>query len=252
MTQPQKTQESSVLFSLNELMIMEEDRLRAEEGERTRQAAAARAAEHEKQAMRAAQERAALEADEQRREAERRAEAEEQARLDGIKAAIIAQQRAEEARRARDLANAQEHERAMARITQDNAARKLRRALATVVIGATAVVASGLGVYFGKIKPDTERRAAIATEELAAERAAANAAQKETEAAQVRLVQLQKELVDANTPSKRAEVETKIEKEQGVIRHNQQVSPRKLPVKVDGVSTNCGPGSRDPLCGFAQ
>lgn len=163
-------QESSVLFSLKQLMSLEQQRLR-EEAEAARQRAIA-----EQEARRAlerhalAEEAARLQAEEERRRREEERAREEAARLEGIRAAAIEKARVEAEQRARveAMAKQQEHERMLAALAGDAQKRRLKRlvtggsALLVVAISAT------LGVYFGKIKPEAEQALA----EQAAARAA--------------------------------------------------------------------------------
>jgi colicin import membrane protein len=147
---PSTARESSVVFSLNELMALEEQRL-AEE-------AAAREAAIAAEAARArAERRAAEEAAERRRLAEEAAEeearrlelqraTEERARLDALRAAELAKaERAVEAQaRLEALALAQEHERKLAALKADRNARRLKFALVgnVVALFASAAVAA--------------------------------------------------------------------------------------------------------------
>lgn len=119
--------ESSVLFSLKELMNLEEDRIRQEEMEKRRQEEAAvqarldaerRAREEEEARMRSA--------DEERRMQESR-QREEAARLEAIRHAEIEKARleAENAARMEQIRRQQEHERQLASLNQDQGKKKL-------------------------------------------------------------------------------------------------------------------------------
>jgi len=145
MQQPSKTKESSVLFSLSELMQLEKERERREREEAEKQAeneaklAEERAVQEREEAARAASARE----EEARIHAQR--EREERARLDAIRDAEMerARAQAENEARLRELASAQRHERELAEI---GASRKHRRAkifamILSVLIAACVAIA---------------------------------------------------------------------------------------------------------------
>jgi colicin import membrane protein len=120
--------ESSVLFSLNELMALEQQRVTEEAAAR----AALRAAELEQKeaAARALreQEAARLRQAEETRRAEEFRRREEQARLEALRHAETARVLLEAEHRARmaELSVAQEHERQLARLEKEQGARRLK------------------------------------------------------------------------------------------------------------------------------
>lgn len=138
--------ESSVVFSLNELMRLEEQR-RDEEAEarRTREAAARQAAAEVEARHRAAEEER-LGAAEVRRQAEVLAAREHETRLQALKEAEIARARheADAAARAKQLLAMQEHERALTASRDDEGRRKLARATyATAALLAVTWIGGG-------------------------------------------------------------------------------------------------------------
>jgi colicin import membrane protein len=151
--------ESSVLFSLKELMNLEEDRIKQEETERQRQEQAVinarleaerKAREEEEARMRAAEE--------QRRQAEQRSR-EEQARLEAIRHAEIEKARleAENAARLEQLRAHQAHEQNITALKQD----KGKKNLLFIAIGAgilLVVVMIGGGIA---IKGQMDKAAAL-------------------------------------------------------------------------------------------
>ncbi len=154
-------QETSALFSLKELMRLEESRIREEE-ERARQRveAAARArreaerlaAERKLAEMRAAEDRV-REAEAQRRE--------ESARLEGLRAAEIERARVEALERARAdaLIQKQVHDERLALLSASDAKKRLAWTAWISVAASIAIVAAGAALYFGKWKPAAEARA---------------------------------------------------------------------------------------------
>ena len=159
--------ESSVLFSLKELMNLEEDRIRGEEEQRDN----ARRAEEE---ARMAAERAArdaeesrIRAEEERRRAEEQRTREEAARLEAIRHAEVEKARVEAEQQARlaAMSNQQQHERQLAAINQDQSKKKLRN----ILIGLSAgfiIIGTGVGIGVYKNHQATELQR-IALEEEA-------------------------------------------------------------------------------------
>ncbi|MEZ4296874.1 MAG: hypothetical protein R3B70_18050 [Polyangiaceae bacterium] len=149
--------DSSVLFSLKELMSLEEQRVLEEEAARDR----ARAAEAEAraQASRRAreEEEARLRLAEERRSTEEARRREEEAKLEAMRTAVVERARIEAVTRARMelLSKEQEQERVLAAIAHNKSG--ARRAALLGAGLAAAVVAAGLGVYYGKIKPESDR-----------------------------------------------------------------------------------------------
>src|SRR5262249_8905863 len=123
--------ESSVLFSLKELMSLEEDRIRSEEADRAAAAAAAERARVEAEQRAREAEEARIRAEEERRRSEEQRMREEAARLDAIKHGEIEEARVEAEQRARlDAMSAQQHhERHLAAIQGDEQKHKLRKIL---------------------------------------------------------------------------------------------------------------------------
>lgn len=151
--------ESSVLFSLNQLMSLEEQRIR-EEDEAKRQAieAAQRARLDAEQRVRAEQEER-IRSEEARRRAEESTRREESARHEAMRLAGIERARIEAEQRAKIaiLEQEQRHERDLAALGQDAQKRRLQR---TLIIGgalAVAVLGGGAGLYFGKVQPEAEQ-----------------------------------------------------------------------------------------------
>jgi len=153
--------ESSVLFSLKELMNLEEDRIKSEEADKATAAAAAEKARLEAERVAREAEEARIRADEERRRLEERRVREEAARLDAIRHAELEKARLETEQRARleAMAAQQQHERSLEAIKQDEGKKKLRTLLA--VGGVLAVLAFGGGGYVVfKTSQDAQAQAA--------------------------------------------------------------------------------------------
>jgi colicin import membrane protein len=142
--------ESSVLFSLKELMNLEEDRIRSEEAEKAASAAAAERArlDAERSAREAEEHR--IRAEEERRRTEEQRSREEQARLEAIRVAEIEKARVEAEQRARleAMAAQQHHERSLAAIHGDESKKSLRKILiAVAVVVPLACIGAGVLIY---------------------------------------------------------------------------------------------------------
>lgn len=173
-------EESSVLFSLKELMTIEEDRIKTEEQETARSAAEAERMrlEAERQAREA--EEARKRAEEERRRAEEQRRREEAARLDAIQKGELEKARAEAEQRARleAMTSQQEHERQLAALTQDKGKKRLRNAL---IVGSIAVVLGGSTAGYFVYQNMEESKALQAQKDAEAARLREEAQKKERE-----------------------------------------------------------------------
>lgn len=153
-----ETRESSVLFSLNQLMQIEEDRV-AEEERRTRAEEEAREAARRDAERRArAEEEAALRAEEERRAAAAAARREEEARLEALRLVEVERARFEAERQARIALLTQQHahEQKLAALAEDRQKRRLRWTLVVGSIAAAALFGGAGGWYFGVVRPAEE------------------------------------------------------------------------------------------------
>jgi colicin import membrane protein len=134
--------ESSVLFSLKELMNLEEDRIKQEEQEKRRQEDAANNARMDAERRSREEEESRSRAEENRRRAEEQRVREDHARVDAIRQAEIERARleAENAARLEQLRHQQEHERHITALTQD----KHKKKLAFFAYGAAAFLVIAL------------------------------------------------------------------------------------------------------------
>ncbi len=119
--------ESSVLFSLKELMNLEEDRIKQEESVRQRQEQAEAQAKLDAERRAREDEQARLQAEEDKKRAEEQRTREEAARLAAIHQAEIEKARlaAESAARIEQLRHVQEHEIQIKALTQDKHKKRL-------------------------------------------------------------------------------------------------------------------------------
>jgi colicin import membrane protein len=157
-------EESSVLFSLKELMTIEEDRIKQEEGDRAK-------AHEEAERARLVAERRAREAEDARRRAEEQRrmqeelrQKEEATRLDAIRHAEIETARTAQEQKARMEAMTvqQAHERQLAALKQDEKTQRMGKWLvAAAVIGVLVVGGGGFAWY----RYDQEQKRILAAEQ---------------------------------------------------------------------------------------
>lgn len=165
--------ESSVLFSLKELMNLEEDRIR---GEEEAKAAQVRAEEEARRAAeRAAQDaqESRLRAEEERRRAEEQRQREEAARLEAIRQAEVEKARleAEQQARMQAMAAQQQHERQLEVIRTDKGKKNLRNGLIGLVVAVLAI-GTVVGVMVNKSNEEARSRQAFLEKQAADEKAA--------------------------------------------------------------------------------
>ncbi len=241
-------QESSVLFSLKELMSLEEERIKSEEEERRAAAAAAEQARLEAEQRARAEEAARLAAEEEHRRVEDQRAREQAARLQAIQQAELlkAQQEAEQQARMQAMAAQQQHEQRLAALKHDKAKKRLRWAL---IGGITVVLLGGSGagflVYRGWQRQKVEMEAAEERERLAREEAARKEQELKDKLAEVQL--LRDKLAAAPTPEEKEELLRQLqakENEANAIRGRGRGGPATK--KDDTPKKTCRPG--DPLC----
>jgi colicin import membrane protein len=152
------THDTSVLFSINQLMNDYETRVLEEQAEAARKAEAEERARQE--ALRLAKEEEARKAHEEtmRRIREEAAQREEAARLEAIRLAAIERARIEAERHAQIELQKREQEHALAleALREDEKKKKLERSIRLGAVAGVLAIAGVLGLYFGKIKPDHE------------------------------------------------------------------------------------------------
>ncbi len=242
--------ESSVLFSLQGLMELEQERVEAEAAD------AARRVESERRerelALRLAREEEAskLRAEEEARRREQAARAEEAARLEALRLAEVERVRIETEHRARmDVAAAQaSHERALAALREDRS----RKRWARFAIGGAAIafglLAGGLALWFGKLKPDAERAARDQSISLAARDARLEALERD--------IRRRQEQIDGLRGAMRQREEDRLRRdqdEQRRLREERRDKPAPAPAPAPRPPAPrpakvCPEG--DPMCGF--
>lgn len=169
MSTGEATKETSVIFSLQELMRMEQDRIGEQERERERRQREREASEREAQRLAALAQEDKLRKEEQQRRADEARAREEAARIEAMQRAILEGERAraiEQARKAQaehELIHALELQRAKLALV----VRRLRAGLVGVSIGAALLVGATSIASFGLLLPDADRRISVLQERAA-------------------------------------------------------------------------------------
>jgi colicin import membrane protein len=243
--------ESSVLFSLKELMSLEEDRIRTEEAERSAQAAAAEKArlEAERQAREA--EEARIRAEEERRRLDEQRSREETARLEAIRVAEIEKARIDAEQRARleAMTQQQQHERSLAAIHGDEHKHKLRKMLIGVAIAVPLIGGlAGFLVYQDYQAKQTQQAAMVAEQQrLADEKKKLEASLLEQ---QKKVDSLLADLTNAKDDATRAQLQKQLQEEQQKQQQMRGTGGTRPAAGGAGApaapKAKCTPG--DPLC----
>jgi colicin import membrane protein len=241
--------ESSVLFSLKELMNLEEDRIKQESEEKKRRAETEAQTRLEAERRAREQEQARLTAEEERRRNEDLRKREESARIDAIRHAEVEKARVEAEQRARieAMSKQQEHERQLSALHHDEHKKKLQRQVLFIGGGAAIVIAVGVGWYFGVKQPADERRAAEVAAAQVQREEEVKKLQKQLEDQQAKVGELMQQLASTQDEKTRAELKAKLadaqRQQQAFVR---QVTAPKPAGDKPKPPCNCQPG--DPLC----
>jgi len=245
----EQQKESSVLFSLKELMNLEEDRIREEEAQKEAQAKAELAAKM-------AAERAAREAEEIRlrneEEARRQEETrrkEDAARLDAIRMGELEKARADAEHRARmaTMTAQQAHEQTLAALTQDKHKKRLQIIVGVVVAILLIGGVSG-GIAFKQHQEESAKRAAVLEAQRKDTEERLRRLQSDFDMANRKESELQASLANAKDEATRAKLQAELEAQKKAtaavgkaIRGGGSSGAAK-----PKAGKNCSPG--DPLC----
>jgi colicin import membrane protein len=247
--------ESSVLFSLKELMNLEEDRIKQEETARQRQAEAATQARLEAERRAREEEEARINAEEQRRRSEEQRAREDAARLEAIRHAEIEKARldAENAARTEQLKHQQEHERQIKALSQDKHKKRLTLIVTLSLVG-LAVALVGGGLF---IKSQADERAAETMkhqQEMAAQQAQYEKLQSQLQGQMDQVAQLESAVTNARDDAARAAAQQKLLEAKNQAAVTQNALSHATPHGGGGgpatskpkAPCNCPAG--DPLC----
>lgn len=249
--------ESSVLFSLKELMNLEEDRIREEEVQKaTRARAELEAREAKERAAREAEERRLREEEELRRAEELR-KREEQTRLEAIRQGEVEKARTEAEHKARMEAMAAQraHEAQLASISQDQHKKRLQITIGVVAFLFVGAVIGGL-TYLKKHNDQVAREQQEMAQAKAELEARVAAAEQQIKDSQAKEAELKSALNNAKDEADRARIQgelTKVQEQTAVARRAVRAAGSGSGSGSSGASKpaskpacNCTPG--DPLC----
>lgn len=165
-----------MLFTLRELMSLEEQRILGEKSAEEAQRAEALRKKTEAEFRIAAETEAKRRAQEERRRADAAALREEQARLEAVRIATIERARLEAAAAAQqaELAQRHQHEQALHRLRADGERHALRRGFVIVLALSSLAAVGGAYVHFGVLQPKREAERARLEAAAQSERAEAD------------------------------------------------------------------------------
>lgn len=250
--------ESSVLFSLKELMSIEEDRIAEEEAQKAARLRAEQEARESADRRRREEEERRVREDEERRRQEELRKREEATRLDAIRTAELEKAKAEAEHRAKleAVAAQQKHEQQLAAINRDQNKKKLQIAFGVV---AFLLIAGGIGG--GLLYQRSSERAAAEKAALEAERAALSEEKARLQAmvneSEEKESSLRAALTNAKDEAERNRIQaelTKAKEETAAAKQKYSRTPSTpKPSRASGQSKpapkkacDCTPG--DPLC----
>jgi len=246
----EQQKESSVLFSLKELMNLEENRIKEEEQEKERRARAEAERRARDEAERRAAEEKRLREEEDVRRAEDLRKKEEVARLEAIRMGEIEKAKAEAEHQARMQAmHAQQaHEQHLAALGSDSTKKRLKL-IVGIVLGVFLVVLVGGGLAVRSSMQEQAKRDAIALAERQRVEAAQKKALEELQQLKADQEALQSQLANAKDEAARREIEEKIAASKAESDKKAKAAARGG-VRSGGArkqaDCNCPPG--DPLC----
>lgn len=240
------SQETSALFSLSELMRLEQDRIAEEEEQKRARAVAAESARREAERLVREQALARIELEEDRRRQEAEREREHAARIEAVRLGEIERVRVETEQRARleALSAQQRHEQTLMALETDAGKKKLSRALRWTLGLSAALIVGVVALYFGRFRPETRSQVQSLESLIQGQRLETEANQRALDAQNLKIKDLEervrKEREESVAPAK-PDPDTK--KKAPVV----PALPSRRDGKTSGDCTCVDP--HDPLCG---
>lgn len=249
MPMAEQQKESSVLFSLKELMNLEEDRIREEEAQKEAQAKAELEAKQAAERAARAAEEARLRAEEEARRLDEQRRKEEAAKLEAIRHAEIEKARAEAEHRARleAMSAQQAHEQTLAALSQDKHKKRLQ-IIVGIAVGVLLIGGVGGGLAIKSSMDDAAKEKALHAQQQKDAEERLRRLQNEFDTARTREQELQASLANAKDEATRAKLQAELEQQRtktqaaGKAMKSGGSSDSPKPKKA----SNCSPG--DPLC----
>jgi len=247
MPMAEQQKESSVLFSLKELMNLEEDRIREEEAQKEAQAKAELEARQAAERSARAAEEARLREEEEARRVEETRRKEDATRLEAIRHGELEKARAEAEHRARyeTMTAQQAHEQTLAALTQDKHKKRLQISVG-IAVGVLLIGGVAGGITFKQHQEEAQKRATILENQRKDTEERLRRLQNEFEIANRKEQELQGSLANAKDEATRAKLQAELEQAR------QKTQSARGAVKGGGSGdkpakkSNCSPG--DPLC----
>jgi colicin import membrane protein len=239
-------QETSALFSLSELMRLEQNRIAEEEEQRKARVLAEETARREAQRLAREQERVRLKLEDDRRRDEGEREREHAVRLEAIRHAELERIRVDTEQRARleALSAQQQHEQKLMALATDAGKKKLSRALRWTLGLSAALIVGAVALYFGRLRPETKNQVQSFESLLQEQRQKSEATQRSLDRQNDKIRELEERI--------------RKEREQNLVPAKPDTETRKkvpsvpvAPNRRDGKSgTDCTcVDPHDPLCG---
>lgn len=238
--------ESSVLFSLKELMNLEEDRIRQEDDDKRKRAEAEEQARLDADRRAREAEEARASAEQERRRQEEQRQREETARLEAIRQGEVERARhdAENQARLRAMQQQQDHERQLAALSQD----KKKKQLVYLVVGIGALlifggVGGGYALYSSQ--KEAERVQALKDKEIAEKNATVERLMAELKKQQEEMVAAQAAITNAKDDKERALAQAKLAAAQ---EQQRKLQGSLAAVRQGGTSKPSTPNTPKPAC----
>lgn len=248
--------ESSVLFSLKELMNLEEDRIRQEEEERQRAVNAEAQARMDAERRAQEQEEARMRAEDERRRFEEQRVREETARVEAIRQGEVERARldAENAARLEAMRHQQEHERHITALKEDKGKKQIT--IIAVAVGVLLLFgAVGGGILF-KVQSDKQAAAEKRHQaESAAQQAQVDKLMNELRSQNEAVAGLEASVRDAKDEAARRAAEQRLAEAKNQRAATQgRITSMQTPTGTKATTPRaaCTCQSGDPLCSCIQ
>ncbi len=235
--------ESSVLFSLKELMSLEEDRIKQEDDDKKRKEAAELHARQEAERRAREAEEARMQGEAERRRQDEQRTREETARVDAIRQGEVekARHEAEQQARLRAMAQQQDHERQLAAVSQD----KKKKQLTFIALGIGAVLilgAAGGGFAFWKSGQEQAKITAAKNAEIAEQKAQLDKLMSDLRAQNEQMQSAQAEIASAKSDADRVAAQQKV----AALQEKQKTTERNIAVVQRGPGPGAPPKATTP------
>ena len=246
--------ESSVLFSLNELFSIEQDRIKQEENAKIKAAEDAKRAEEDARRKQIEEEKARFQAEQERERQEELRRKQETMQLEAEKLARIERERiaAEESARLDAMRAQQQHALEIAKLKQD----KSKKTLTYAIIGVSAFVVIGLvggGLWWRNYSAQERAERDRIAAERDQDRKEIEEAQRRLDETRSQMAKLADDAAKATDAASKLMIEARIkdaqiamEKDTLIVSGGGKKGP--APKTNTGTKAACQPG--DPMCGL--